>query len=69
MYYKFIHGICNTLAGYNVHNLFHFADDVRMHFFNNISAIPLENAMRDLLMKVRKPSMALEQVIRRSFII
>ena len=49
-------------------NLFHLADDASMLGpLCTISVFPFENAMRDQQRKVWKPSMDLEQVVRRSF--
>ena len=57
-----------NMVGYNIHNLIHLAVDVARHGpLDGISAFPFENAMGDLLRKVRKPSMALEHVVRRVF--
>lgn len=55
-----------NMVVYNTHNLIHLADDAKLHgSLDNISAFPFENAMTSLLKNVRKPSKALEQVIRR----
>jgi len=51
---------------YNVHNLIHLADDAKLYGpLDNVSAFPFENFMRHLLRGVRKPSSALQQVIKR----
>ena len=58
----------SNIVGYNVHNLIHLADDAKNHGpLDSISAFPFENFMSSLLKKVRKPSMPLEQVVRRWF--
>lgn len=51
---------------YNVHGLLHLADDAKLHVsLDNVSAFPLENFMRNILNSMRKPSLHLQQVIRR----
>ena len=51
---------------YNVHNLIHLANDAFLHgSLDKISAFPFENSLQKILRDVRKPSLALQQVIRR----
>ncbi|XP_070205914.1 uncharacterized protein [Littorina saxatilis] len=51
---------------YNVHNLVHISDDAKLFgSLDNISAFPFENFMRKILKTVRKPSMPLQQVVKR----
>ena len=55
-----------SMLVYNVHGLCHFSDDVRR--FGNLdafSAFPYENFLQKLKRSVRKPSTALQQIIRR----
>lgn len=53
-------------ASHNVHNLLHLCDCVREYGkLDNFSAFPFENFMPQLTRKVRKPALALQQVVRR----
>ena len=51
---------------YNVHCLIHLPDDVRRFgALDGISAFPFENYLRSVKKLIRKPSLPIEQVIRR----
>jgi hypothetical protein len=51
---------------YNVHNLIHLPDDVRVHgHLDSFSAFPFENFLGSLKVLVRKKHQLLEQVVRR----
>jgi hypothetical protein len=51
---------------YNVHCLVHIADDVRRFGpLDNISSFPFENHLKSLKKLVRKPSLPLQQIVKR----
>lgn len=71
----FEHFISNSIRiygsdfiSYNVHNLLHLNDCVKMFGpLDNFSAFPFENYMRQITRKVRKTSKPLQQVVRRTY--
>lgn len=68
--FKFVQDSISIYGGsfvsYNVHNLLHLVDCVRIHKnLDHFSAFPYENFMQILKNKIRKGDKPLEQVIRR----
>ena len=56
----------SNMLVYNVHNVIHLADDVRKFgALDNVSAFAFENFLGKMVKLIRKPSMPLQQVVRR----
>lgn len=57
---------CNDILVYNVHGLVHLSNDAAKYgCLDNVSSFPFENFLGRLKRIVRKPSFALQQIIRR----
>ena len=62
--FKRIYGKSNMV--YNVHNLCHIVDDVRMYgTLDSFSAFPFENFLGSLKSSLRKPGQSLAQILNR----